>query len=78
MYHVTKIFRVNVAVNTMMNGSHFPTGRKGITSEKVSHLKDSLWRLICLLVRKNVTKVVRVVGSSESNKRCGLKDAVVS
>ena len=36
MYHVNEIFRV--AVNMMMNGSHFPGGRKGIICTAVGDI----------------------------------------
>ena len=33
MYHVNEIFRV--AVDMIMNGSHFPSGRKGVICTSV-------------------------------------------
>ena len=39
MHHVNKIFRV--AVNTIMNGSHFPIGRKGIICTAVGDIAAS-------------------------------------
>ena len=39
MYHVNEIFRV--AVNAIMNGSCFPSGRKGIISAAVGDIAAS-------------------------------------
>ena len=88
MNHVNKIFRVTV--DMIMTVSHFPSGRKGIICTAFGDIsasdvifaasKESIGDVNCLSVRnldsnKNVTKVV---GSSESNKRCSLNDDVAS
>ena len=36
MYHVNKIFKV--AVDTIMNSSHFPSGRKGVICAAVGDI----------------------------------------
>ena len=72
MCHVNKIFRI--AVDKIMNGSHFPSGRKGIICTAVGDIaasdaifaqrKDPFVMLVCLYISTlfrsnwNVTKVV--------------------
>ena len=38
MNHVNKIFRVTVLVDMIMNGSYFPSGRKGIICTAVGDI----------------------------------------